>query len=209
MHDLIMTIPRCVISIFWLFLVTKIIGKRQISNLSLFDYVIGISIGNFIAEMVLNIESNYFIGILAMLIFGITSFIVDRITLLNIPFRRFIEGCPEVIINDGKILKKALKKANMNINDLEGSARLKDIFNLKEIRYAILEPNGELSFIKYKDNIDLSKNIIIDGKLLKETIKELNICEEEINNYLKENKTKKEETLLLTYQNGNFILYKE
>ena len=93
------------------------LGKKQVSQLSLFDYVIGISIGNFIAEMVLNAEVKFSDGILAMFVFGLISYIVSYISMKSIMLRRFIIGVPTVIVEDGKIIESGLVKTNIDIND--------------------------------------------------------------------------------------------
>ena len=100
---------RAVLSLVTLFLVTKLLGKKQVSQLSLFDYVIGISIGNFAAEMTINLETNEINGIIAVIIFGFFAYLVSYMTMKSIVLRRFFMGTPTVIIQNGKILEK-----NMN-----------------------------------------------------------------------------------------------
>ena len=116
--EVLTTSYRALISLAVLFLVTKMIGKKQVSELSLFDYVIGISIGNFAAEMTINLESQEINGIVAVLIFGIVAYIVSYITMKSIYLRRFFIGVPTIIIDKGKINYKNMKKFKMDINDL-------------------------------------------------------------------------------------------
>ena len=178
-------IPRCLISIVTLLIATKILGKKQVSQLSLFDYVIGISIGNFTAEMILVLDTQLLNGIVAILTFGIIGYLISLLTVKSIHLRRFFSGIPTTIIEDGKILVKALKKINIDINDLLEQARNEGYFNIDDIAYAVMEINGKISFLP-KDNISLVKkkdlniktekeifpiNIIIDSKLMKENIK--------------------------------------
>ena len=101
---------RAVLSLVTLFLVTKLLGKKQVSQLSLFDYVIGISIGNFAAEMTINLETNEINGIIAVIIFGFFAYLVSYMTMKSIVLRRFFMGTPTVIIQNGKILEKNMKK---------------------------------------------------------------------------------------------------
>ena len=82
---------RAVSSLVTLFLVTKMLGKKQVSQLSLFDYVIGISIGNFAAEMTINLESNEINGILAVIIFGFFAYLVSYLTMKSMSMRRFLQ----------------------------------------------------------------------------------------------------------------------
>ena len=89
---------RAIVSLVTLFFVTKLLGKKQVSQLSLFDYVIGISIGNFAAEMTINTDSPYLNGTVAVIFFGVIAYFISRITMKSIKLRRFFTGVPTVII---------------------------------------------------------------------------------------------------------------
>lgn len=191
---------RALISLFTLFIVTKIVGKKQVSELSLFDYVIGISIGNFAAEMTINLESNELNGIWAVILFGLVAYLVSWIALKSVSFRRFMMGKPTIIIQDGKILKKNMQKVRLDINELLEECRIKGFFDISEISFGIMEVNGEMSFLpkaKYKPittgdmNINSSQeqllaNIIIDGKIMHKNLKLINKDSEWLVNKLKE-----------------------
>lgn len=198
--EILTTSYRALISLAVLFLVTKMIGKKQVSELSLFDYVIGISIGNFAAEMTINLESQEINGIVAVLIFGIVAYIVSYITMKSIYLRRFFIGVPTIIIDKGKINYKNMKKFKMDINDLLEQARINGYFDLSEIEYGIMEANGIMSF-KLKDiydtptnkdlnintkNIGICANIIIDGKYMKNNISNMNKNIEWVENKIKD-----------------------
>lgn len=177
-------ILRALMSLVALFIVTKIIGKRQVSELSLFDYVIGISIGNFAAEMTINVESPEINGIIAVLTFGIIAYLVSYLTMKSIKLRRFFIGTPTVLIQDGKIMEKSLNKCKLDINDLLEQIRIGGYFNLNEVCYAILEANGKISIFPKNENKpvtlkdmklkptpqSLCANIIIDGKIMKNNL---------------------------------------
>ena len=176
---------RALISLFTLFIVTKILGKKQVSELSLFDYVIGISIGNFAAEMTINIDSEEINGILAVIIFGIVAYFVSWITMKSMVLRRLFIGTPTIIIQDGKLLKKNMKKVRLDINDLLEECRIKGYFDLSTIAYGIMEVNGEMSFLpksNYKmltpldikikpEQEKLLANVIIDGNVMYNNLK--------------------------------------
>lgn len=179
---------RAVSSLVTLFLVTKMLGKKQISQLSLFDYVIGISIGNFAAEMTINLESNELNGILAVLIFGFFAYLVNYLTMKSIFLRRFFMGAPTVIIQDGKIIEKNLKKVKLDINDMLEDARINGYFDLSQIEFALMEANGTLSVLPKSEyrpltpkdmNIKVSKeglcaNVVIDSKIMHNNLKQMN-----------------------------------
>lgn len=181
-------IPRSVVSLILLFLITKLMGKKQVSELSLFDYVIGISIGNYTAEMVMNFDYQYINGIIAILTFGIISYLVSILTMKNMSLRRFLIGVPTIIIDEGKISLEALKKAKLDINDFLEQCRGEGYFDVSEISSAILEVNGKISILpkrdyqiptlkdlKIKANKEyLSVNVIIDGNLMENNLKNSN-----------------------------------
>ena len=179
---------RSILSLVTLFFVTKLIGKKQVSELSLFDYVIGITIGNFSAEMTINLDSQEVNGILAVIIFGAVAFIVSKLTMKSIKLRRFFIGVPTMIIENGKILYKPMKKLKMDINDLLEQCRMSGYFDISQIDYAIMEASGDLSIMPKTDyrpvNISDMKlnvlrdgmvaNVVIDSKIMLNNLKYMN-----------------------------------
>jgi len=178
------TTYRALISLAVLYLVTKMIGKKQVSQLSLFDYVIGISIGNFAAEMTINLESHETYGVVAVLIFGFVAYLVSILTMKSIKLRRFFMGTPTIIIQNGKINYKNLKKVHIDINDLLEQARINGHYDISEIDYALMEANGTMSF-KLKSEYEgvtnkglninetstgLCAAVIIDGNIMENNI---------------------------------------
>lgn len=171
---------RALISLITLFLVTKLLGKKQVSQLSLFDYVIGISIGNFAAEMTINIDSQYLNGVIAVIIFGVVAYLVSIATMKSIWLRRYFMGTPTIMIQDGKLVEANMKKVHFDVNDLLEECRGAGYFDLNEIEYAIMEANGELSVLpkpQYRpvtvkdmqvktERQGLCANVIIDGKIM-------------------------------------------
>ena len=181
------TIARSLLSLTALFLITKLIGKKQVSQLSLFDYVIGISIGNLAAEMTINIDSQYANGLTAILVFGLIAYLVSYVTMKNIVLRRFFIGTPTILIQNGKLIQPNLRKVRFDINDLLEECRVNGYFDLSQIEYALMEANGQLSImpkgeyntVTIKDmNLkankqDLVANIIIDGKIMYNNLKKM------------------------------------
>lgn len=173
-------IPRSFLSFSLLFFITKIIGKKQVSELSLFDYVIGISIGNFTAEMTMNLDNQYLNGVVALITFGLIAYFVSKVTMKSIVLRRFVIGIPTIIIQNGKIIEKNMKQVKIDVNELLEQCRINGYFDIKEIEYAIMEANGKISIMpksEYKpltpkdtknkvNNQDLLANVLIDGKVI-------------------------------------------
>ena len=179
---------RAILSLITLDLITKMIGNTQVSQLSPFDYVIGISIGNFAAEMTINLESDYLHGILAVVIFGVVAYLVSILTMKSIHLRRYFMGTPTLLIQDGKLLEQNMKKVKYDVNDLLEQCRTNGYFDLSEIKYALMEANGTLSILpfeterplKVKDmkikpkKEGLCANVIIDGKVMPNNLKNCN-----------------------------------
>ena len=188
LNELLIVIVRAYISLITLFLITKMLGKKQVSQLSLFDYVIGISIGNFAAEITVNLDSSLIYGIVSVLIFGTFAYTISILTMKSIKIRRFFIGVPTVLIDKGQILEKGLKKVKFDINDLLEECRGNGYFDLNEIDYAIMEVNGKVSImpkqpykpITLKDmnlkesNQSLCANVIIDSNIMENNLKNMN-----------------------------------
>ena len=175
---------RALISLVTLFLITKLLGKKQVSQLSLFDYVIGISIGNFAAEVTINLDAEWINGVVAVLIFGVVAYLVSILTMKSIVARRFFMGAPTVVIQNGKIIKESLKRVKFDINDLLEECRNNNVFDLNQINYALMEANGKLSILLKPEYLPLTPNdmkvkvnknglvanVIIDKKIMKENL---------------------------------------
>lgn len=215
-------IPSSLISLLTLFIITKIIGKKQVSELSLFDYVIGISIGNFSAEMIINQEVQYINGMMAIIVFGLTAWFVNYLARKSIHVRRILMGVPTVVIEDGQILEQSLKSLNMDINDLLEFLRSEGYFHIEEVAYAIMEANGQLSVLPkslYKPTTlkdmkipgskeELDSNVIIDGEFMLNNIKDSTKGMEWIKKELKKNGYNKPDDILLGVISSNkLILY--
>ena len=175
---------RALLSLVTLFLITKLLGKKQVSQLSLFDYVIGISIGNFAAEMTTDLELPYINGVVAVVIFGLVAYLVSYFTMKSIKLRRFFIGAPTPLIQEGKILIKNMKKVKFDINDLLEECRGNGYFDISQIEYALMEANGKLSILPKGDYLpvtikdmnikpekpSLCANVIIDSKIMKNNL---------------------------------------
>ena len=179
-NEILLVIYRTVIMLIILFILTKYMGKKQVSQMNMLDYLIGITIGNIASDISLDIEKNIILGIASLVIISMSGILVTYLTLKNIKLRRLLVGVPRILIEKGKIIEKSLKKEGIDINDLQEEARQNGYFDLNEINYAILETNGKISFLvkdEYskvskkdmnikKETKGLNANIIIDGELL-------------------------------------------
>ena len=178
---------RSVLSIVVLFFLTKMMGRKQISQLNLYDYVVGITIGSVAAEISTNLDTDFLGGVIVMAVYSIVSVFLSFLTEKSICLRRFIIGVPIILIEKGKISEASLRKAKFDINELLQEARISGYYDLSEIEYAVMEANGKISFMpksKYMpvtpsdmklkvDKKTLVSNLIIDAKIMKNNLKEI------------------------------------
>lgn len=171
-----------------LFFLAKLMGKKQISQMTLFDYIIGITIGSIAADISLDIEKSLLAGIISLSIYVLFSLILSYITMKSIILRRYIIGVSTTLVEKGKIIESGLRKSKININELLEEARNSGYFNIEEIDYALMESNGKISFLpkdEYKsvtkkdmklklNKQSLTANLIIDGTILDENLIDIN-----------------------------------
>lgn len=138
-------------SIAVLFILTKILGYRQMSQLSMFDYVNGITIGSIAAEMATSLETDFSKPLTAMIIYALFALLFSKISDKSVFARRFIVGKPSLIYNNGELYFKNLQKANMDLSEFMTQCRISGYFDLSEIQTAVLEPNGRISFLPKAD----------------------------------------------------------
>lgn len=171
-------------SLLILFVLTKLMGKRQLSQLSMFDYINGITIGSIAAEMATSLEDDIWEPLIAMVIYAVFAIAISYVSCKSLTLRKFFTGKPLFLMKNGKISKKNLKKAKLDIDEFLVQCRNSGYFNISNIDTALLESNGKISFLPVSNQrpvtpADLDINVpkdgivvslIIDGKLLKENL---------------------------------------
>ena len=219
MNETLTVIYRTILVLIILFFLFKVMGKKQVSQMSMFDYITGITIGSIVADISLDIEKNLTSGIICLLIYCFTDLLLSYLSLKSIKLRNFFNGREVILIENGQINRKNMAKNQITINILETESRVNGYFNLDEINNAILEPNGKISFepkekekpvtkkdmqIKSKNN-PIVYNIIIDGEIIDENLKHVNKDRKWLYHELKIKGKKKEDILLLTVDEDDKI----
>lgn len=178
--DILKVILATLGSIITLFILSKLIGNKQISELNMFDYINGITIGSIAAEMATTLDSSFIQPLIAMVIYALVTFILSIAANKSLKLRRFFTGRSIFLYDKGKIFKENLKVAKLDINEFLAQCRVQGYFSLDEIETAILESNGKISVLPKSQSrpcrpSDLSisvpkdrpeVNIIIDGEIL-------------------------------------------
>lgn len=163
-----------------LFLLTKMLGKKQLSQLSFLEYVAGITIGSVAAEISTGLDRNFLHGLYSMLIWAIIPLLAGLLSLKSKKARNFIEGKSTVVIRDGKILEDNLAKEKYSVNELLELLRKKNAFSIADVEFAMLETNGELNVLLKKEKRPLTpadlqmdvapervpQNVILEGEIM-------------------------------------------
>ena len=172
-----------------LFIITKLLGKKQLSKLSFFEYIVGITIGDIAGTLSMDPDLQIKNGVTSILIWSLFPLVTSRIALKSKLFRNWIEGNPTVFVQDGKILEDNLRKEKYTTDELLEQFRKKNVFHVEHIQYATLESNGELNILLKKEHqpvtyLDLfSKSIpyrepqtvIMDGNILVEPLAKIGL----------------------------------
>jgi len=138
---------RALVGFLWLLLITKLMGQREIGRLTLFVFVIAVSIGSVMAAPLSNNTISIMGSLISVAALGGINIAISYLSLKNPFFRRIVQDEPLVLIQNGKILEDTLRKARFNLDDLLTELRQKNLPNVHDVEFAILESNGRLSVI--------------------------------------------------------------
>ena len=186
-------------SITTLFMLTKIIGNREMAQLTMFDYINSITIGSIAAEMATSLEDNFLEPLIAMIVYAIIICIISYLTGKSLKLRRFITGKSIVLYENGEIYRDNFKKSKLDITEFLTECRANGYFNLADLQSVILEPNGKLSFLPQSSKRPLNAtdmniqvpsekpvvNVVLDGVILQNNLKSTGNNEIWLNNEIK------------------------
>lgn len=218
MENLLNICFRTLVVLVLLFFIAKMLGKKQISQLNLFDYIVGITIGSIAADISLDLEKNLIAGLVSLFLYGFIDYLIALFTMKSIKARRFFTGVPTVLVEKGKIIESGLKKTKIDINELLAEARIAGYFDLDEINYALMEINGSISFLpresekpatkndmKIKcDKGGLTVNAIIDSKYMENNMKAIGKDREWLDHEVKVQGFNNYSDILLATVNPNY-----
>lgn len=184
MPDIIKVVLFSISSYAVLFALAKILGKKQIAQLSFIDYVVGISIGSIAAEMATETEQPFYHFLIAMGIFFLVDLLISIIGRKGPFLKKLLNGKPTVIIENGKINYENLNKTKITVDEFIAMARNKNFFDIQKIEYAIMETSGNLSILPKSEYAPLTPSdmkiempdarltnyLVIDGKISKDTL---------------------------------------
>lgn len=183
--DILKIVALSISSFIILFILAKLMGNREMAQLSMFDYIISITIGSIAAEMATALEDDFTEPLIAMIVYAVGAITLSFVALHSMKARRFISGTSLILYDNGTLYSKNFKKAKMDLNEFLMECRTNGYFNLSDLQTALLEPNGKISFLPNvqkrpatPEDLNLNPqqdflvtNIIIDGKVLEENLK--------------------------------------
>ncbi len=173
---------RTLLAVVVLFIMTKLLGKRQVSQLSLFEYITGITIGNLAAYI--SLEDNWYLGLVSLIAWVACSLGIEFMQLKSKKMRDFIDGKGTVLIRDGKILEDNLKKERLTTDELMEQLRKRSAFKVADVEFAIMEPSGDINVLLARKNQPLTAKhlgikvapeeepqaVIMDGEIMDEAL---------------------------------------
>lgn len=188
MNEGLVVLVRSFIGFFSLLIFTRIIGKEQISQLTFFDYVLGITIGSIAASLTTDLSSRAWPHWVGLITWAALGYLMEIVTLKWRYLSKVLEGEPVIVIMNGKIMEGALKKAKYRVSDVLELLRNQGVFDPNEVDFAIIESNGQLSVLKKAEHLPLtpkdmnipvknsgiSTELIYDGILIEENLRQLN-----------------------------------
>lgn len=189
-------ILRLILSFFTLFILARIMGRKEISQLTFFNFVSAISIGSIAANLAINANMSIRNGIIALIAWTIFTLLLAFIDIKFKKARKATTGEPIIVIKEGKIMEDALRKTQLDLDSLRLLLRQKGVFSISEVNYAVFETNGSVTVLKsyskqpvIKEDLNVVKQnnsettliateVITDGKINKKNLSRLNLDEE-------------------------------
>lgn len=228
-QDILYIIIRSFLSLVVLFLVTKMLGKKQLAQLTIYDYVVSITIGSIAADSIISLDEHFINGIVALFSFGFLALLVSYFSIKSEKANHFLNGEATILMEHGNFVFSNLKKCQIPIQTFLEQCRLKGYYDLEMINYAILETTGEISFLpkeKYQvtNTADFKKtplsnapkqtfqtNLIVDGSIQRKTLNDLGKDEAWLEKELKKEKVHDIKKVLLATvdEKGKLNIYKE
>ncbi len=198
--EFLTVIPASLFSAAVLFIIAKIIGHKQVAQLEFFDYITGITIGSIAAELATTLDKPWWKPTVSMIVFGIITVVLSVLTRKFPRSRKFINGTPTIVMNDGKLYRKNMKKAKLELSEFLLLCRQEGYFNLDDIQTAVYEYNGKLSILPMStkrplnpEDMELSPEpehigteVIMDGRVIGDNLKRKGLNETWLQKELKE-----------------------
>lgn len=214
--EIIKVILTSLLSVVALFLIAKIMGHKQMSQLDFFDYICGITIGSIGAELATELETPLN-PLISIGVYGLIAVLLSRITSMFPKSRKYINGTPTILMNNGKLYRENFKKAKLDLSEFMVLCRQQGYFDLRDIQTAVFEFNGKLSVLPVStkrpvnpNDLDLAPSqdyfrteLIMDGCVMKENLYRMGLDEKWLQKQLVDKGYKKAEEVFLAVCDEN------
>ncbi|MCR8844411.1 DUF421 domain-containing protein [Paenibacillus sp. SC116] len=186
MPEWVLVAARTWMSMVVLFIMTKLLGKRQVSQLSLFEYMTGLTIGSLVVYISINTDGLWYLGVVSMSVWVLTSLGLGWLQLKSKRFRGFIDSGGTILIQQGRIMEHHMRKERLTIDEMMIQLRKKNAFHLADVEFAIMEPSGEINVMLKKQKQPLTLEqlgikaaeperapviVLMDGTMLEDELK--------------------------------------
>lgn len=182
---IIQTVLRSISTYIILLILGRIIGRKLISRITFFDFIVGITLGSIAVRIALGSQESPLLASISAVVITTMVVISDNLDIKSIRFRKLVDGEPIILISNGKFLDYNLRKVKITINKLMMQLREKDVFNVDDVALAVIESDGELTVLPKVNkkpittgDLNISTNytglmsdIIIDGKIMYNNLK--------------------------------------
>lgn len=183
---------------------SRVVGKKIITQMNFFDFILGVSMGSIIADALIDKEYPAVSEVTALILFTILTIIISYISIKSFKFRKIIASEPVILIKNGVLIDKNIRKLRLTVNEVLMKLREKDVFNLEDVEYAILERDGQISVLVKADksyvtpydmklkvkSSGILRDIIIDGNIIEKNLKIAGIDKKWLEAHLKSNNIK-------------------
>ena len=199
---------KTVLLYFFIIIVYRIMGKKEVGQLSIIDLIVSILIAELAAISIENYDSSILTSIIPILCLVVIEILFSYIGIKSSKIKKLMDGSPVVIIKNGKLNFEEMKKLRYSLDDLISQLREQGIKSIEEVNYAVLENNGKLSI--FNKDTEYPLPIIMDGEIDKQVLKDLNKDEKWVYNILKSKNLKLENVFYAFYtKNKTYIIKKE
>lgn len=210
--ELIKVVLASLLSAAILFIIAKVIGHKQVAQLEFFDYITGITIGSIAAELATTLDKPVWKPIISMIVFGAVTVVLSIVARSFQRSRKYINGTPTIIMNDGKLYRENMKKAKLELSEFLLLCRQEGYFDLSDIQTAVFEYNGKLSILPVSSSRPLTPEdmsldtkpshilteVIMDGRIIGDNLKRRGLDEIWLERQLTEKGYKSAKEILLT-----------
>ena len=157
----------------FMFVIAKILGKKQIAQLDFLDYIIGISLGSIAAEMAFDTTRPIWYYLVGMALFAALDLLFSLLGRKSNFFKKIFVGRPLILVADGKLQYRNVQRSKLSLNEFLAMLRAQGYFDLDEVAYCILETSGNLSVLPKEAGGALSKDVVMDGQIVEACLEQL------------------------------------